>query len=473
MPRELITVQVGQAGNQIGREFWKRTLSEHAARSEDAVYDESMSAFFRNVDARYDPPQDIPLGDGSTAIGSLRARAILVDMDDGPVAETLRGPIGELFDHSQFVTDVSGAGNNFGHGFGVYGPQYREQLVDVTRRNLEKCDSPQSFFVMHSIGGGTGSGLGSYILGMLEEEFPEMYRFDSAVFPSEDDDVVTSPYNAMLALSHLTAHADCVLPLENQQLTSIVRAHYGKDRAGSGASAAAGARGARAARAEGFARMNDVAGRVLSDLTASLRFPGDLNVDLNEITTNLVPFPRMHFLTSSLSPLGLASRPGGAPSSVRSTTQMFRDVFLEQNQLISGNVRGSTLLACGLFARGSLTVSDLNREVAGLQKNLAFAEWNHEGFKTGLCSVAPAESDKSLLALCNSCAVRHTFAKMRDRFDTLWRRKAMVHHYAKFIEEAAFVDARESISDVIQLYEDADAGVNRRRLEMPLVRAAF
>ena len=49
------------------------------------------------------------------------------------------------------------------------------------------------------IGGGTGSGVGSYIVSMLEDLYPEVYRFSTCVFPTEDDDVVTSPYNAILA----------------------------------------------------------------------------------------------------------------------------------------------------------------------------------------------------------------------------------------------------------------------------------
>jgi hypothetical protein len=36
-----------------------------------------------------------------------------------------------------------------------------------------------------------------------------------------------------------------------------------------------------------------------------MRFEGSLNVDLNEITMNLVPFPRMHYLISSLSPFAV------------------------------------------------------------------------------------------------------------------------------------------------------------------------
>jgi tubulin epsilon len=48
--------------------------------------------------------------------------------------------------------------------------------------------------------------------------------------------------------------------------------------------------------------MNDIAANVITNLTSSMRFEGSLNVDLNEITTNLVPFPRMHYLMSSTSP---------------------------------------------------------------------------------------------------------------------------------------------------------------------------
>jgi tubulin epsilon len=55
-----------------------------------------------------------------------------------------------------------------------------------------------------------------------QDQFPEVFRFTASVFPSEDDDVVTSPYNALLACSKLVEHADCVLPLENQALIDIV-----------------------------------------------------------------------------------------------------------------------------------------------------------------------------------------------------------------------------------------------------------
>jgi hypothetical protein len=63
--------------------------------------------------------------------------------------------------------------------------------------------------------------------------------------------------------------------------------------------------GAPGARLRAFDEMNNVVGGLLSNLTAGMRFDGSLNVDLNEITTNLVPFPRLHFL--------LCAPPGCAP----------------------------------------------------------------------------------------------------------------------------------------------------------------
>lgn len=49
--------------------------------------------------------------------------------------------------------------------------------------------------------------------------------------------------------------------------------------------------------------MNGIAASMLLHLTSSMRFEGPMNVDLNEITMNLVPFPRLHFLQSSMAPL--------------------------------------------------------------------------------------------------------------------------------------------------------------------------
>jgi tubulin epsilon len=70
--------------------------------------------------------------------------------------------------------------------------------------------------------------------------------------------------------------------------------------------------------------MNNIVARMLTNLTSSMRFEGSLNVDLNEITTNLVPFPKLHFLLSSMSPVFATADPRQQP---RRLNQMFAEAF--------------------------------------------------------------------------------------------------------------------------------------------------
>ncbi|KAA0164931.1 hypothetical protein FNF28_03665 [Cafeteria roenbergensis] len=452
-----------------------------------------MSAFFRNVDERYSVPRDVEsFVDGSGAsvskVASLRARAVLVDMEEGVVSQVLSGPLRDLFDESQVITDVSGSGNNWAHGFCEYGPQYGDAILERVRTALEACESPQSFFVLHSMGGGTGSGLGTYILGQLHDAFPELYRFVSPVFPSEDDDVVTSPYNTALALAQLSEHADCVMPVENGALSSIVdRAATLAGRSGASSRAAPGAASAQAAAAErkgAFDSMNELAARMLTGLTAGMRFPGPLNVDLNEITTNLVPFSGMQFLVPSLSPavtmaaagIRRAQGRGGRgraptvgsrllPGEPRSADALFSDAVDPSNALLAVDTPAHTYLACGLLARGDVLVSDVQRNIERLRSTMQLAWFNPDGFKTGICSEPPLDATRSVLALSNNCGIANTFRRMRGSFARLYTARAHLHHYTDMMGEDGasggasgfFGGAEETFSRLIDDYEHMDA----------------
>jgi len=76
--------------------------------------------------------------------------------------------------------------------------------------------------LMHSIAGGTGSGLGSFVLERLNDRFPKKLIQTYSVFPNTaEPDVVVQPYNSLLTLRRLVDHADSVVVLDNGALARI------------------------------------------------------------------------------------------------------------------------------------------------------------------------------------------------------------------------------------------------------------
>mmetsp|Transcript_31380 Transcript_31380/g.55184 ORF Transcript_31380/g.55184 Transcript_31380/m.55184 type:complete len:483 (+) Transcript_31380:66-1514(+) len=475
MPRELVTIQIGQCGIQLGTRFWDLALKEHAAHSKRPIYDDALSSFFRNFDSKNNV--ELGVGNGKGKIRSLKARSILVDMEEGVINKVLSSPLGELFDEHQLIRDVSGSGNNWAHGHCVYGAQYSDAIMEAVRRASEACDSLQSFFLMHSLGGGTGSGLGTYILSRLADEYPDVYRFTTAVFPSADDDVVTSPYNSILSLDQLISHADCVLPIENQALIDICSrirsSEERKNRKGSTSlrssshkvesSLLSSKRKSTGERYRAFDDMNTIGAHLLCNLTCSMRFEGHLNVDLNEITMNLVPFPRLHLLLSSVAPLATLADKKLAYGA-RGVDQMFSAVFSREAQLTTLNPRAEKYLACGLFVRGTgIKVSDINRNIERLRPKLDMVPWNSDGFKVGLCSAPPAHQPYSALCLANNCAIRGVLTELGNRFQKLFRVRAHAHHYTEYMELSHMQDAYRRVKELSADYQALETAVPKVR----------
>ena len=386
----------------------------------------------------------------------------------------LQGELRDIFEARQCISDKSGAGNNWACGHFEYGALYSDEIQEKVRQAAEKCDSLQGFFFLHSIGGGTGSGLGTHILQQLADLYPSVFRFSTCVFPQNNDDVITSPYNSMLALNELIDHADCVLPVDNQALFDIVdrvdqtyakTQGRGSGSGGQSSSAAAnettikdGSSVVESAntkkKANHFEKENSIVANVINNLTCSMRFEGDLNVDMNEITMNMVPFPKMHFLQSSLSPLYTHINPKLNP---RTIDQSFSDAFDRSYQLIQQGTHAPTYLSCGLIVRGpKVQISDINRNVEKLQKKLNMIHWNQEGFKVGHCHQAPLDMPYSMLALSNNTGTRSVLEKLRGRFMKIYKQRVFVHHYTKYMDISHFDTALNNCSSVIDSYEQVE-----------------
>lgn len=80
----------------------------------------------------------------------------------------------DLYNQENFFVarDGGGAGNNWASGF-RQGGEHDDHVMEMLDREADGSDSLEGFVLCHSIAGGTGSGMGSYMLERLNDHFPK------------------------------------------------------------------------------------------------------------------------------------------------------------------------------------------------------------------------------------------------------------------------------------------------------------
>ncbi|KAB5596124.1 hypothetical protein CTheo_396 [Ceratobasidium theobromae] len=150
-------------------------------------------------------------------------RAILIDLEPRVINTILTGPYRDLYNPENIFLskEGGGAGNNWANGY-ASGERCYEEVMEMIDREAEGSDSLEGFMIMHSIAGGTGSGMGSFLLERLNDKFPKKLLQTYSVFPNQvDGDVVVQPYNSVLTLKRLVNNADSVVVLDNAALQRL------------------------------------------------------------------------------------------------------------------------------------------------------------------------------------------------------------------------------------------------------------
>lgn len=133
--------------------------------------------------------------------GKYVPRALLVDLEPGTMDSVRAGPFGQLFRPDNFVFGQSGAGNNWAKGHYTEGAELVDSVLDAVRKEAESCDCLQGFQLTHSLGGGTGSGMGTLLISKVREEYADRMMNTFSVVPSpkvmkffyRDHDVLRCP----------------------------------------------------------------------------------------------------------------------------------------------------------------------------------------------------------------------------------------------------------------------------------------
>ncbi|KAH0569740.1 beta-tubulin [Spironucleus salmonicida] len=427
--RELVHMQVGQCGNQIGAKFWEVISDEHGIdpsgeyRGDSELQIERINVYYNEATGgRYVP------------------RAVLVDLEPGTMDSVRAGPFGQLFRPDNFVFGQSGAGNNWAKGHYTEGAELVDAVLDTVRKEAEACDCLQGFQLVHSLGGGTGSGMGTLLMAKIREEYPDRMMCPFSIVPSPKvSDTVVEPYNATLSVHQLVENADEVFCIDNEALYDICFRTLKLT-------------------CPTYGDLNHLVSLVMSGITCCLRFPGQLNADLRKIAVNLVPFPRLHFFVAGFAPL--TSR-GSQIYRALTVPELFSQMFDNKNMMAASDPRHGRYLTCLTLIRGRVSTKEVDEQDHNIQnKNSSyFVEWIPRNIMVGICDIPPRGLKMSGTFIGNTTAIQELFKRVGEQFTAMFRRKAFLHWYTgEGMDEMEFTEAESNMNDLIseyQQYQDA------------------
>jgi len=426
---EVITIHIGQAGCQSGNNMWELLCLEHDITPEgDMTFkhdDESAHTFFQE-----------------TNNGQYVPRALFLDLEATVIDSIRTGQFRKLHHPNNMLNYIEDGANCWARGRYNTGKQIIEEATYRLRRLIESCNSVQGFLNFYSVGGGTGGGFSALMREtIIDDFFKKRQTVGVSIYPSPNiSTCIVEPYNALLATVTVELKNDVNLVFDNEALYQISKSKLGLAR-------------------PTYTNLNRLIAQVVSSMTQSLRFDGELNIDFNEFTTNLVPFPRINLLVASLSPLQTEL---SAQKDAYTVTDITLQAFDNENIMAACDINQGSFMACCLMYRGDVLPRNVNQALFSYKdQNLhRFVDWCPSMFKVGIAyqeitkvpgSSLP-ESRRSVCMIANATSVVQVLKKMEKKQRMMWSKHAFKHWYmTNGMEEA---EMENCLDKLIYLRED-------------------
>ncbi|CAI2370060.1 unnamed protein product [Moneuplotes crassus] len=422
--REILNFHFGKGGINTGMKYWETISEEHHLDSDGfPCSDDELSSEYRGINFKETPD------------GNYSPRAILADTDSSFLESAIMNYSGPSFDPHNFI-----AGERFGlscwaKGYYTDGAEIIDHILDAARKEVEACSNPQGFQLCHSIGGGTGSGMGCLLLSRLKEEFPAKMCSTFSIFPSQKvSEIAIETYNATLAIDKLTEDCDLVNVIDNEALydinTKILHIESPEDN-----------------------HLNDILIPAYSSITSCQRFRGESHSTLRRVCMEMVPLPRFPFLMMSSAPLSLEGILFDDERELQNVTQQ---IFTAKHFLCGVDIRHGRHLSGNAIFRGNCTQKDADMQIMNTlnRSSYYFADYIAHPCKNAVVPVPSKDFNLSGSLHLNSTSINEMFRRIKMLHKDLYsKQKFMFNYRAEGLENQEMEDAYSNLVDLIQEYQ--------------------
>ncbi|XP_029302299.1 LOW QUALITY PROTEIN: tubulin delta chain [Cottoperca gobio] len=447
----IVTVQLGQCGNQVGHALFDVLCSDAQEGQRKVFSSSSCERFFHQ-----------------TAHGDLVARAVLIDMEPKAINQSISRAAKSgkwRYGETSHFSQKQGSGNNWANGYCVHGPRHRERVEELLRREVERCDRLAGLMAIMSVAGGTGSGVGTYVTECLRDVYPKSFILNHLTWPYRTGEVIVQNYNSVLTLAHLYQLSDAILVHENDtvhricsQLLNIKQISFGD--------------------------VNSVIAHQLGGILQPALTADSCGVysrnPLGELVSCLTCHPEYKLLSVSTIPQMPSSSMAYSTFSWPSLLKHLRQMLISNTKMEEGidwQVRPpagaertrtltgpsfNTSLANLLILRGKDVYSaetgqrtDLRTPNVAFEDPALFTSWlsSEDAVNVWKTPVPFNKYEKCATLVSNSQALLRPLDNMVGKAWNMFASRAYIHQYLKFgISEEDFLDSFTSLEQVISSY---------------------
>ena len=434
---EILQLHIGQCGCRIGGKFWEQSINETIS---DINYLENRNILYNEWENT----------------NKLSPRCIFIDLEPYIVENECYNSLKDYhndtiyFNKSSFISGTEDATDNYAYGY--YRREHQNIGKTEIRKQTERCDQMSSFIITHSLIGGTGSGLGSFLIEKIHQKCPKTPIISFQVVPTYiTSGSIIAPYNYLTANAVIHENSDMNILLDNESLY-----RYMGEMGHTGTS---------------LSHINQIISTIINTMISPMKYIYQSHstvFTIGDLLTNLIITPKLKYIIPSYNGINdIESNVGRVNNKYNNISTGFRaEICYNPNNYLLNTVsdRGK-ILSSHLQFQGKMSLSETYETIHHIKHllNLSFSPFSQIGASIRITQKAQIfpenwgwESQRHLLLLLLNCTgISNYFGRIMSWFDALYNKHTFTHHMVgEGMEEGELSDARMYLEELIEYYKE-------------------